>query len=239
MADGELSPQELAELQEELNSDPTASAEYQSILQMKAALQGMRSEAENTDSLWSECRDRFDEIDRTRRVESFVGKYAWGICGVFFLAIAMGGFFNRANIKPVKPADVPSYVAGITPVPVSKNQKQEVLDPVLKQVLGDSFENRPSKMQITAIGGNRIPGRRSTFVQLSDAFGDVAVVALHDLARIEGLYNYEADPSFKCTRFDGVNALFWTREDGVICMALGQRSYDELYQIVHGMCPSQ
>ena len=127
-------------------------------------------------------------------------------------------------------------LAGLSPIAVSRNQNQAALDPVLKQVVGETFKSRPEKMAITAVGQNPVAGRRSSFVQLSDAFGDVALVALHDVQRVEGLWDYEGDPNYKCSQFDGVNALLWTRSDGDICMAIGRRSYRELHAIVTSMC---
>ncbi|MBC8063471.1 MAG: hypothetical protein H7Y17_01465, partial [Chlorobia bacterium] len=75
------------------------------------------------------------------------------------------------------------------------------------------------------------------YVQLSDEFGTVAVVALHDIEKVDGLWDYEGDPECKCSKVDGVNSMFWKRSDNVICMVVGNRSYDELHTIIRAMCP--
>ncbi len=233
LADNELSEQEAAALKSRLEANSKAQAEYLEIMALKSALRSTAQTPE-CDQLWKACRGRLDEIDKTKRVEAFVGKYAWGICGVFFLAIAFGGILNRSINRTVQPNDVAAYVAGLSPLSVPRSQAE--LNPALKQIMGETFANRPTEMTVTALGSNRQLGRRTEFMQLSDAFGSVAVVALFDVKEIGGLWDYEQDPNFKCAKIDGANAMFWNRGDGVICMVIGQRSYSELHAIIAAMC---
>lgn len=233
LADNELSDQEVAELKGRLEANSTAQAEYLEIISLKSALRAT-AQTPDCDLLWKACQGRLDEIDKTKRVEAFVGRYSWSICGVFFLAIAVGGILNRSTIRPVQPNDVAAYVAGLSPMSVPRNQAE--LNPALKQIMGETFANRPTTMTVTALGSNRQSGRRTEFVQLSDAFGSVAVVALLDVKEVGGLWDYEPDADFKCAKIDGANAMFWSRDDGVICMVIGQRSYSELHAIIQAMC---
>ncbi len=162
-----------------------------------------------------------------------------GIFGAFLISIVGGGLFNSTKNGSVKPNEVAGYVASLSPMSVPKSKNQSELEPMLKQVVGETFAGRPNRMQVTGLGGNAVPGRRTSVVQLSDAFGSVAVIALLDVKTVDGLYVYEQDPSFHYTTIDGVNSLFWTRGDGVICMVIGQREVSELYEIVQAMCPTK
>lgn len=234
LADGELSAEEKAQLFTRLESDPSAQSEYQQIVALKSALLSTAKTPE-CDELWKSCRGRLDEIDKTKRVEGFVGKYAWGICGVFFLAIAFGGVLNRSMSRSVQPNDVAGYMAGLSlSTPRSLNQAE--VNPALKQIIGEAFKERPPELRVTAFGSNNEPGRRTEFVQLSDAFGSVAVVSFIDLQEVGGLEDYERDSAFKCAKIDGTNAMFWKRSDGVICMVIGTRSYDELHDVIQALC---
>jgi hypothetical protein len=234
LADNELTESEKAIVLKAIERDSELTARYQSILAVKA---GLRSQAmaPECQELWRDCRARLDEIDNARKVERFVGKYSWGICGVFFLAILVGGIITRSSVKQVGTNDVAGVVASMSPISVPQSRSQAELDPLLRQVIGETFKNRPTRMAVTAIGSNPVPGERAEFVQLSDEFGAVALVAFYDIREVVGLWDSDFDPAFKCGTFDGVNALFWQRPDGVICMAAGQRSYAELYRIVQAM----
>lgn len=235
LADGELSVEEKARLSAKLEANPRAQAEYQQIISLKSALRASAKMPE-CDELWKACQGRLDELEKTKRVETFVGKYAWGICGVFFMAIAIGGVMNRSASRGVQPNDVAGYMAGISLSTPPKTQNQAELNPALKQIVGEAFTERPATMVVTAIGSNNEPGQRTEFARLSDAFGSVAVVALIDVKQVEGLWDYEENSNFKCAKIDGANAMFWTRNDGIICMVIGQRSYEELHEIIEAMC---
>jgi|GEM_PF-1451129 len=235
LADGELPEERRKELLAELANDPQATAELHAIQTLKATLQS-KAETPDTDALWSRCQDRLGEIEKTRRVESFVGRYAWGICGAFFLAIVVGGVFNRVGVKSVKANEVAGYVAGLTPIPVPPSQSDREIAPMLKQVIGEAFKSKPSKMQVVSVSRSTVPGQRIGCVQLSDAFGIVSVMALPDVQGVDGVWPYESDEDFRCGKVDGMNALFWN-EEGMICMVVGQRSYDELHSIVTSMQP--
>jgi hypothetical protein len=231
-ADGELAEDKRTELLSTLESNPVAKAEYESICAMKQALKSSSNDLE-CNELWQRCRGRLDEVDQTKKVESFIGRYAWGICGVFFLAIALGGVLNRSTVKSVRSADVAGYVAGWTPSRMPRNQNAEAMEPFVQEVMGKTSSSR--SMRLVAYGENQTPGRRSRILQFADAFGEISVVAFFDVQKVEGIWEYEPDPAFRYTKIEGVNALFWNREDGVICMILGNRSYKELHEIVQRM----
>lgn len=234
VADGQLAPERRAELEAQLAGDPAAQKELDSILAMKSMLKS-NAETPECAELWRACRSRLDELDKARRVENFVGRYAWGICGSFLVLILVAGVFQRSRSGHVASNEVSSYVAGLAPISVPRNQNNVVLDQKLKAVIGQTFANRPGQMVISGVGENTVPGQRSQFVQLSDQFGRVAVVAMPDVRQVDGLTTFDINPRFGCSTVDGVNALFWKREDNVICMVVGNRTYDELYDIVQAM----
>src|SRR5690349_7885295 len=89
LADEELTPAEASVVRESLKHDPQAAAEYSAILNLKDIV---RSNAlqHSDEEVWKACVRRLDGIDKTRRVEGFVGRYAWALCGAMFLFILSG-----------------------------------------------------------------------------------------------------------------------------------------------------
>ncbi len=73
LADNELSSEEQASLLRELESDANARVEYQNIVAMKTALK-QSSTSPECGELWNRCQARLNELDKTKRVESFVGR---------------------------------------------------------------------------------------------------------------------------------------------------------------------
>lgn len=227
LADGELSPERRQELEALIGGSDEARKQFESIVAIKRCLHATASN-EACDALWKRCQTRLDEIDRTKRIEGFVGRYAWGICGVFFAAIAIGGFFNRSTERTVASHQVAGYLADVSPIPFPASRNQKDLDPFVRAVMGDAYHSRPAEVRITAAGRDDTPGNRVTFVRLEDGFGPIAVLALHDVRHVSGLYPFDQDSRYKYGRINGASALFWNRADGVICMAVGNRSYSEI-----------
>jgi hypothetical protein len=88
-SDGELGRDEKRTVEDLLRRDPAARHEVESVYNLKTLL---REKALRHDSpeAWKACVGRLDEIDKSRRTEHFVGKYAWGICGAFLVALVLG-----------------------------------------------------------------------------------------------------------------------------------------------------
>jgi hypothetical protein len=230
LADNELPPERSAELKSQLDRDPASLAELEAIHATKRCLRSCANDVDAS-TLWVECRDRLDEVDRTKRIESFVGRYAWGICGLFFVAIALGGFFNRSLPRSADSNQVAGYVANMAPISRPAFTDAGADDRMFRQVLGESF-NRPQQVRITDIGVSDEPGRRVSMFRCDDGYGPVVVLALHDIQQVTGLYEYEKDTRYKCGEVSGAPALFWNRADGVICVAFGNRAYGEIYRML-------
>ena len=229
-ADDELSASRKAELATQLETETFARRELDSIYSLKRCL-GSCAQNLEAPELWKDCCERLDEMDRAKRIENFVGKYAWGICGVFFVAIAMGGFFNRFTSRTVDSKQVAGYVATMSPLPTSQPKTDNEFDRMFRQVLGESF-NLSGGVTVVDSRESREPGNRIRLVKLDDGYGPVAVLALLDVQHVSGLYDYEQDPSYKYGQVGSANALFWNRSDGVICMALSNRAYSEIYEML-------
>lgn len=232
--DGELSAAEEHEVKEILDKDPSSVAEFHSMQRVKDLLR-TRTEPVEYEALWKSCQERLDEVDKSKRVESFVGRYSWGICALFFMVIAVGGYFNRVNGKSVRPNEIAGYVAGVTAIPLSPTESQEKLDPRVKDAVGEALRSKPEQMRLLSVSRSDVPGHRVGYVQLGDSFGVVTVMVMPDVQRVEGGWQFEGDERFMCGKVDGMNALFWKDEKGVICLIMGQRSYGELRTMVESM----
>lgn len=110
--DGELGADERQFVESHLAGDALAQSEVVRLRSLKTAL--ARSAAtEPASAEWNRCVSRLNEIDKSRRVEGFVGKYAWGLCVLFFCAILVGGALKRNGGSRVHSGEVAAAAAGL------------------------------------------------------------------------------------------------------------------------------
>ncbi len=89
LADGEISMSEALRLTRDVEAEADVVAELRAI-EFRKLLMKEKVE-ERSDQAWRRCRAA--DIDKARRVEGFVGRYAWALCSVFFLVIFTGASF--------------------------------------------------------------------------------------------------------------------------------------------------
>src|SRR5579862_8493519 len=97
LADGELDRKAAASLRERMKTDHAARAELDAVLNLKDLVKNHSVNYE-CDEVWRVCVGRLKELDRSTQVQGYVGKYAWTLCGVLFLAI-LGGRYAVKDVR--------------------------------------------------------------------------------------------------------------------------------------------
>jgi hypothetical protein len=95
--DGELNPEQTKDVRAWIAKDASAQAELNAISNLKDCLKD-KSSTHSADDCWKLCVGRLNELDRSRKVEGFVGKYAWAMCAILF-ALVIGGRYAVSNTK--------------------------------------------------------------------------------------------------------------------------------------------
>src|SRR5688572_18589792 len=113
LADDQLSDEERARANARLEGCEKSRAELAAIHAVKDVL-GTRRDAVTCEETWQRCQRRLDELDKTARIEGFVGRYAWALCGAFLALIIGVGMLNRSS-GSLAADDVPRIAAGLTP----------------------------------------------------------------------------------------------------------------------------
>ena len=109
--DGELPAHEHAAALEAVNGDPSASLMYSEYRRLKAAVASLPA-VEVPRGTWHACTRRLDELDRNRRAERFVTRYAWALSASVFFLILGAGSWNRLTGQHLGAADV-THMAGL------------------------------------------------------------------------------------------------------------------------------
>lgn len=97
LADGEMDRATAADLRERIKADPSAQAEHDAILNLKDLIK-IHSLKYECDETWKICVGRLNELDRAKKVQGYVGKYAWALCGVLFVLI-LGGRYAVKDVR--------------------------------------------------------------------------------------------------------------------------------------------
>lgn len=229
--DGEIEPSEEREVQR-LLSEPKYRSEFESAIFLKEFLKkkAMRVEAE---ALWQRCRARLDGIDRTRRAESFVSRYAWALASILFLVMVTAGALNRTYGRaPLYASDFASstgWTARSTPGE-SPAQMRALLDEIVDR---SSWGSR--SLALLSAERGVIDGRPVLRFLLGDAAHPAdarARVALYVVERsgpFVGLEDCQAR-DYCAGKVDGLNCVSW-QDRGRAFLLVGERPVDELRAI--------
>lgn len=226
LADGQLEGEAKLAAEERLRTCERSQAEYEAVLGLKETL-GSKCEALTCEKTWSRCQSRLREIEKTKRVENFVGKYAWGICAAFLMFIVIGGSLNRAGAG-VRPGDVARVSASMSPLPLgSIGDRRKMID----DLMGGPMKIEPEKVQVVGAAKGVLNGHNVVKLDLADPSGPMAFFLFENTSQI--LEGRERDGFCACV-VNGTNGLGWT-EGKSSYLLIGDRPIDDLQVVAQAI----
>ena len=229
LADGELAPQEAHALREALKADPRSAAEVDAVLNLKEFL--AKNAARHADEeVWRGCVRRLDAIDRSRRAEGFVGRYAWALCGVMLVFILSGTGLAMRNVRgdSARPADLARFLG--SPAPITERNRMD--SRLYEAILGQAGRNLRSegRSRSTCRNGGTVDGFPAQRFLLRDRGGDLMLTHVGGLLDLQDTEALPSNPEIAFGIVDGTNGLVWHR--GVDTWVLsGDRSVEALDQV--------
>ncbi len=226
LADGELDPKEAIALREALKAEPRATAEVDAILNLKDVLANQSVRHMDAD-VWSGCVQRLNAIDKTRRVEGFVGRYAWAMCGVLFLFILSGRVAMR-NVQgdTVRTADIIRF-SGESGSPDAQKMAKIWADMLKGATTG--LDRTKVEMHGMATAG-LYNGMRAERVPLRDGDGDLVLLHVEGELNLPDTAPMATHPDLAATVADGANCVVW-RTAGATWLLSGNRSFESLAEV--------
>ena len=161
-----------------------------------------------------------------RRVEGFVGRYAWAFCGLMFVFILSSRFAMRSvEGDTARTADLARIFGGpAQPVsPETALQQQSYRDLLGK--VGKSID--PTEIQVGRPASGDVHGVPVARFPLRDREGDLV------LTKIDGIFNLQdtaptsSDPEISAGVTEGNNLIVW-HLDGRTYLLCGDRSVSAL-----------
>lgn len=227
LADGELAPAEAQALREALKADARGAAEVDAVLNLKEFL--AKNSARHTDEeAWRTCVRRLDAIDRSRRAEGFVSRYAWALCGVMFLCIVSGRYAMR-NVRGDSASSVDmAHVFGPTSRVTERNRMDSRL---YETILGQAGRNlNPKEIQVGVPLHGVVNGMPAERFPMRDSDGDLALTRVHGLMELQDTGALPSNPEVAFGIVDGTNGLVW-HQAGETYVLSGDRSVDALDEV--------
>jgi hypothetical protein len=227
LADKELTSEREEALRKELALSPESQVELEAILTVKRVLSEKTSPV-HCRAEWKACVSRLNEMDRTRKVERLVsGRTAWGLAGGLFALILVAGMVNHGpDNANVHSADLARIVTSLGPSRDARNviESNQQLDSLLAEA---KRSIDPNRLTILSSAFGEADGRPVTRLTLRDASGDLALVMVPDVLKLDGLGEVQRDHSFRLGHIGRMNCVAWT--DGpYTLMLVAERGYEDL-----------
>ena len=231
--DEELNDQDRSQLEAELRLCQLSQAETDAIRTIKTIISS-RSETHTCTETWTVCIERLNGIDKARRTENFVTKYAWALCAGVFVTILVGGAINRSS--SLNSAELPNMMSQLTP---SGRQDSALAD---RTQLYDEVLKRASKqldrLRLLSVRTGDFDGQHVEKYDLEDAAGVFALFVVAGNVDTEGFIAMP-QAGYISGLMGQSNCVAWHNQ-GRTLMIVGDRSYDNLVKAAmnHAVPPS-
>lgn len=226
LADNQLDPVEAAQIQNAIQNDPNLLAEYRAIVTVKQCLESKVSSV-SCDETWRRCVGRLNEIDQSRHVEGFVGRFAWALCGVFFFLIVFSGIKNRdvvsgSGMETADLAHMMTNFGASGPAPISAMDRR--IDSQLQRARKALSEK---KMNVVDRRAQQIDGLMVSRYLLNDKVGRMMFIAIPEIVMFEDMTAMPQNPQMGCGKVGALNCIGW-HQQGYTFALFGDRSHLDL-----------
>lgn len=226
--DGELDDIAHARIGEWASNDPATKAEAESISALKSNLKTHCSAGIPNPDLWKTCQTRLNDLDRLKRADNVIGRYAWGICGAFVLLISGAAMFNRSSgSQTLYTADMARMSQSLLPVqlPSSTTEPEQKI-----QGFQGAMIMFDSRLSVLGMAAGVVNGRRAARLTLADSQGNMALLVVENINRVEGTQKQSLGTPFSQGKIDDANCLSWT-DKGCGLILAGNRDFSNLEEI--------
>lgn len=226
LADGQPTDGDRAEIMAAMERDQALKAEYEWAVYIKQTL-GTKCMSGGGEECWKAAVVQMNAIDKTKRTERFVGRYAWAFCGVFVLAIGIASVSNQMTGRTsLNTTSTASFYSGVTPIQNSVSAGDAL--EAIKARLGSA----PAQLSVTPVVRvdevlyGAIDGHKAMVLRFRDQKGPMEMTFIQGVGGIDSVSTPFGE-GLSQGQVNGVNAVSWS--DGQCLMVLiAQRPYEEL-----------
>ena len=228
--DGELPPHEHEAALEAINADPGASLLHAEFRRLKTAVASLPT-VDVPSGAWKSCTRRLDELDRNRKAERFVTRYAWALSASVFFLILGAGSWNRLTGQHLGASDV-THMASVLSAPDHAADTAKVGKWLQDRVGPVSLNNMAVRPPLSAEYGQAGDTPMARLV-LADPQGRMALYIWRGSDPIDGFVPLHGGP-LNAGRMLNQNCVSWV-QDGCHLVLVGPRDVDDLARVATGI----
>ncbi len=234
LADGQLSSEAIQQTKNLIHENAVAAAEYESIVQLRSMLKTQCSPVSD-EEVWKTCRARLRNIDQAKKAETFVSKYAWGLCAIFLVAIVSAGLLNRRNgASTLYTGDVASIASGLVPIGLPASKEPATVQQYVQEKTGGApIDLRHGQLELISVLQGIPNGRTVTMFNFQDSVGPLSLIVIPNTKDVEGMSESQADRTYLHGMIGRCYCVSWV-DDGFALFLLsqsGSRSTNDLQSI--------
>ena len=230
--DGELEPHEYAAALEAINDDPSASLLHTEFRRLKTAV-GSLPTVDVPQGVWRTCTRRLDELDRNRKAERFVTRYAWALSASVFMLILGAGSWNRFTGQHLGAGDVSHMASVLSPFDRAGKPDTANVGKWLQDRVGPvSLNNLAVRPPVSAEYG-QAAGTPMARLILADPQGRMALYIWRGSDPVDGFVPLHGGP-LSSGRMLNQNCVAWIQSDCHLVL-VGPRDVDDLAKVATGM----
>jgi len=230
LVDDQLSPEQRARVQQGLKTSESAQIEFLAVRRIKTLVQEKCVQT-HCEEVWRMCCKRLDEIDRTKRVEGFVGRYAWAICSIFICLIFGAAWLNRMGGGGLNASDVAKAASTLAPISAPRSQNPNVKRQWLQQNLDREMPVQPDMISVVGgAAGYLDDGRKICRADLQDREGVLRLDVIQAADHLDGGAQVDGHTHYSAARINDSNCITFSR-NGNAYVLVGDRPVDALCQV--------
>jgi hypothetical protein len=234
LADGQLCDEERAKVAARLENCKVSKAEYDAVVSLKTVLKE-KSPEHTCIRTWKNCTTRLDELEKKRKAESFVSRYAWAMCGTIFAIIVGAGLLNRNAGQEVAAGDVARMVAGISPFTRNASVDGQDMGNWIKDVSrGAPITVETGSLKVMRWAQGIDNGRPFTVLYCVDEKGPINLLIIKGADRMSGFEPMVGNGPYWSGQIEMMNCLSWVDKDYAFIL-VADRPCEEMCKVAESI----
>lgn len=225
--DGELTSEQSASVDQLVRDSRECSREVDAIRNLKSFV-AAKAEPADAQKAWKACVKRLDEIDKTKRAEFVVGRFAPFLCaGLFAFILIVGRVTHPSDRGNLSGPDFAKMIGGLSP---SRPPKSADTDRWLRERIRESMTSTPDHLSPRRVRTGHIDGFPVTDFSARDQYGNLEIYVIGQPVVLQGTQPMDGHPDLMIGAFNGINCIV-RLEGSKTILILADRSPDDLAQV--------